>query len=226
MHKNYLDLISQLHKSSKRDYLARVNDLEFPKHKAAELAKKFDFDYWDGDRRVNYGGYVFKTGYWTPVAKKMIQKYSLNSSSKILDIGCGKGFLMYELKKILNSKNIYGLDISSYAKNNAHPEIKENITIGSANRLPFSDKYFDFVFSINTLHNLYIFDLEKSIDEINRVSKSYNQYICVESYRNEIEKANLLYWQVTCEIFFTPDEWIWMFEKKNYKGNFSFIYFE
>ena len=52
-----VDFMSALHKSTKRDYLARVNDPEFPKHKAAELAKKFDFDYWDGDRRICYGGY-------------------------------------------------------------------------------------------------------------------------------------------------------------------------
>ena len=38
-----------------------------------------------------------------------------------------------------------------------------------------------------------------------RVSK--DKYICVESYRNEYEKVNLLYWQVTCECFYTPEEW-------------------
>ena len=35
-----VDFMSLLHKSTKRDYLKRVNDPIFPKHKAAELAKK------------------------------------------------------------------------------------------------------------------------------------------------------------------------------------------
>ena len=57
-----------------------------------------------------------------------------------------------------------------------------------------------------------------------RVGK--NKYLCVESYRNESEKTNLLYWQVTCEAFNTPDEWRWWFRKTNYNGDYSFIYFE
>ena len=85
-----IDFISSLHKSTKRDYLARVNDKEFPKYKAANLAKKWDFDYWDGDRRVNYGGYKYIPGRWSKVAEEMINHYKLESNSKILDIGCGK----------------------------------------------------------------------------------------------------------------------------------------
>ena len=92
-----IDFMSILHKSTKRDYLARVNDIEYPKHKAAELAKKFDYDYWDGDRRINYGGYKYIPGRWTDVAKKLIEFYSLDSNSKVLDIGCGKGFLLFEM---------------------------------------------------------------------------------------------------------------------------------
>ena len=43
---NEIDFMSPFHKSTKRDYLARVNDPVYPKWKAAELAKKFDYDYW------------------------------------------------------------------------------------------------------------------------------------------------------------------------------------
>ena len=90
---------------------------------------------------------------------------------------------------------------------------------------PFDDNYFDYVFSINTFHNLHCYDLESALLEMNRVSKQ-KQYICVESYRNEIEKANLLYWQVTCEAFNDPEEWSWWFKNTYYKGDFSFIFFE
>ena len=86
------------------------------------------------------------------------------------------------------------------------------------------NKKFDLAYSINTFHNLFNYDLEKSLKEITRVSRK--QYICVESYKNEIEKVNLLYWQVTCESFYTPKEWRWFFEKTKYKGDYSFIYFK
>ena len=136
-----------------------------------------------------------------------------------------KGFLLYELKKLLPSSEVKGLDISDYAVENAKEEIKENLVVGNANKLPFKDNYFDFVFSLNTLHNLYNYELFSALSEIERVSRK-DKYICVESYRNEYEKVNLLYWQVTCECFYTPQEWKWCFEQSNYKGDYSFIYFE
>jgi protein-L-isoaspartate(D-aspartate) O-methyltransferase len=155
----------------------------------------------------------------------MIKHYKLNSNSKILDVGCGKGFLLHEFKKLLPNCEVKGLDISSYAIKNAKDEVKNNLVLGHANSLPFENSYFDLIISLNTLHNLYCFDLKKSLSEIERVGKA-NKYICVESYRNEYERINLLYWQVTCECFFTPEEWKWWFDLSGYKGDYSFIYFE
>jgi len=217
--------MSPIHKATKRDYLARVNDPQYPKYKASEIAKKYDFDYWDGDRRINYGGYNYMPGRWTPVAELMIKTYDIKPGDRILDIGCGKGFQLYELTKLIPELDVFGVDLSDYAFDNAKDEIKDKIHVGCASNLPFDDKSFDFVFSINTLHNLKIDKLFSSLSEINRVSKK-NKYICVESYRNELEKQNLLYWQVTCESFYSPEEWLWIFNNNNYDGDYSFIYFE
>ena len=118
-----IDFMGSLHKSTSRDYLARVNDVEYPKAKAANLAKKFDYDYWDGDRRICYGGYKYIVGRWTKVAESLIHHYKLDNKSKILDIGCGKGFLIYELLKINPSFEVYGFDISDYAIRNSKEEI-------------------------------------------------------------------------------------------------------
>lgn len=221
----YLDFLSSVHKSTVRDYLARVNDLEYPKAVAAERAKKWGFDYWDGDRRICYGGHFYMPGRWAPVAKAMIDHYHIKPGDKILDVGCGKGFLLYEITLLVPGIEVYGLDISGYAIEHGKEEIKDSIQLGNANSLPFTDEYFDLVYSLNTLHNLHNYDLDKALREIERVSKN-NKYICVESYRNEIEKANLLYWQVTCEAFCTPEEWEWCFEQTGYSGDHSFIYFE
>ena len=217
-----IDFITNHHKKTKRNYLERVNKVN--KAECAIKAKKWDYDYWDGSRDINYGGYKYD-GRWKPVARKMIDHYKLKSDSKILDVGCGKGFILYEFKKLLPNSEIKGLDISSYAIKNSKDEIKKNLVLGHANSLPFEKGYFDLVISLNTLHNLHCYDMKKALSEIERVGKS-NKYICVESYRNEFEKMNLLYWQVTCECFFTPKEWKWWFDLVNYKGDHSFIYFE
>jgi SAM-dependent methyltransferase len=221
---SYIDFMSVVHKSTKRDYLARVNDTEYPKPKAAELAKRWDYDYWDGDRRICYGGYRYIEGRWEKVARAMADHYKLKAGDRILDVGCGKGYLLYDFTKVVPGIEVTGLDISSYAVANAKEEVRDRIKLGNATALPFPDKSFDLVFSLTTLHNLHNYDLDKALREVERVGR--NKYICVESYRNEQEKANLLYWQVTCETFCTPEEWDWWFRLTGYTGDYSFIYFE
>ena len=220
-----VDFMSAVHKSTQRNYLARVNDPEFPKAKAAELAKKFDFDYWDGDRRICYGGYRYLEGRWEKVARAMVEYYDLPANPKILDIGCGKGFLLYDFLKVLPDAEIYGLDSSNYALKNSKEEIRDKLTLGSATCLPWPDDYFDLVYSINALHCLHASELDKALREMQRVGGNH-KYLCVESWRNQAEKANLLYWQVTCEAFNSPDSWQWWFEQTGYDGDHSFIYFE
>lgn len=218
----YVDFISILHTKTKRDYLERV--IKYNKAECAQVAKRLDKDYWDGNREYGYGGY-FYDGRWKPVAKKLIEHYGLKSGQRVLDIGCGKGFLLHEIKSLVPELEARGLDISRYALEHAQEEVKPFLDLGSACKLPYPDNYFDLVISLNTLHYLYVFELEQALKEIERV-KSGKSYIVVESYRNEKEKNNLLCWQLTCECFYTPDEWKWIFEKFGYKGDYSFIFFE
>ena len=219
---SYIDFLSSLHKKTKRDYLARVN--EFPKAEAAKVAKQFGFDYWDGDRKFGFGGYNYD-GRWRSVATAMATHYQLTAGDRILDIGCGKAFLLYEFTQILPGVEVCGIDISQYAIENAKSEVQPFLHVASATDLPFEEGSFDLVVSINTIHNLYCNDLDLSFREIERVGKK-KKYIVVESYRNEAEKANLLYWQLTCESFYTPQEWAWWFRHCGYTGDHSFVYFE
>ena len=219
---SYIDFLSSLHKKTKRDYLARVN--EFPKAEAAKVAKQFGFDYWDGDRKFGFGGYNYD-GRWRSVATAMATHYQLTAGDRILDIGCGKAFLLYEFTQILPGVEVCGIDFSQYAIENAKSEVQPFLHVASATDLPFEEGSFDLVVSINTIHNLYCNDLDLSFREIERVGKK-KKYIVVESYRNEAEKANLLYWQLTCESFYTPQEWAWWFRHCGYTGDHSFVYFE
>jgi protein-L-isoaspartate(D-aspartate) O-methyltransferase len=220
----YVDFLSVIHKSTTRDYVSRVTDPEYPKAKAAELAKKWDVEYWDGDRRTGYGGMKYD-GRWRKVADEMVKHYGLKAGDRVLDIGCGKAFLLFDLTEAVPGIEVAGLDISDYGIKNAKEEMHPHIQVGHANKLPYEDNSFDLVISINVFHNLHTYDLEKALKEVNRVGKK-NKYICVESYRNESEKANLLYWQLTCEGFYTPEEWDWWFKMSGYDGDHSFIYFE
>ncbi len=220
----YIDFISTLHTTTARNYIERV--ARGDKAACAQVAKQFGRDYWDGDRKHGYGGFRYD-GRWAPMAAEMIRHYGLRSGQRVLDVGCGKGYLLYELMTACPGLEVSGLDISAYAIENSKPEVRPFLSVGKAQELPYEDGQFDLVISITTLHNLYISGLAAALGEIERVkAPGGGAYIVVESYRSEQEKDNLLNWQLTCECFFTPQEWAWLFDRFGYRGDYSFIYFE
>jgi SAM-dependent methyltransferase len=214
--------VTPLHIKTKRDYLARMVD---DKVNCMHKAKEYGYDYWDGDRRFGYGGYSYRPGYWKPVAEKIIKKYNLFPGKKILDVGCGKGYLLYELQLLIPELEIVGLDISQYGLEHCHPEFKGTLIQHHAQEpFPFEKKEFDLVLSLGCLHNLRIFDLQKALCEIERVGQK--KYLMVESYRNEQEMFNLECWALTAESLFDTEEWIWLYNHFGYTGDYEFIYFE
>jgi len=214
-----LNLVTPLHQSTKRDYLPRMND---DKVHCMLKAKEYDTEYWDGDRRYGYGGYTYIPGRWKPVAQELIKQYNLSNSSSILDVGCGKGFLLYELTLLLPELEVIGFDISRYGLVQAKKEIQKNLFIHRAQDLyPWDANNFDLVISLGCLHNLEIFDLQKALTEIERVGK--NKYVMLESYRNEQELFNLQCWALTCEAFYNKEEWIWLYNHFGYTGDYEFI---
>ena len=113
------------------------------KVKCMKIAKMYSKDYWDGNRKFGYGGYRYIDGYWKKTALRIIKNYSLTGNSKVLDIGCGKGFLIFEIKKLIPSINIVGIDNSQYAILNAKNEIKKNLRVFDARKkLPFKKEKF------------------------------------------------------------------------------------
>lgn len=216
-----LEIVTQLHKRTSRDYIGRMMD---NKVECMGVAKKYERDYWDGDRRYGYGGYRYD-GRQETIARKLIDTYKLREDAHILDVGCGKGFHLYELKKLLPKATVAGFDISRHGLENSKEEIKSSLFHHRAEeKYPFRDKQFDLVYSITTLHNLPIFHLKSALQEIERVGKQ--KYIVVESYRNNLELFNLECWALTCEAFYNEKEWIWLFNEFGYTGDYEFIYFE
>ena len=142
-----------------------------------------------------------------------------------MDVGCGKGFLLYEMQLLLPGIEITGIDVSEYGLKNKHPELKGDFRIARAqDPLPFSDKEFDLVISLGTFHNLHIYELETAVSEVQRVGKF--GYIMVESFRNELEMFNLECWALTAESIMDTDEWLWLYKKFGFSGDYEFIFFE
>ena len=216
-----VEIVTPLHLATKRDYLGRMID---DKVECMKVAKEYGKEYWDGDRRFGYGGYKYIPGRWTPVAESLIEMYGLSNDSSILDIGCGKAFLLLEMKKILPDLQVTGFDISTYSLKHALDPVKKDLFIHSAkDPFPYDDNALDLAISLGCFHNLKLMELDTAFSEISRVSKS--QYVMVESFRNEDELFNLQCWALTCESFLSPEEWIHFAKTKGYEGDFEFIYF-
>ena len=215
-----LEVVAPLHRRTNRDCLGRMTD---HKVECMKKAREFEFDYWDGDRRLGYGGYKYD-GRWEFVARRLIEIYNLPKNARILDVGVGKGFLLYDFTRLLPECQVTGFDVSEYGIANSKEEIRDRLFLHRAqDPYPFGDQQFDLVISINTLHNLKVFDLKSALQEIERVGRQ--KYVLVEGYRNEQELFNLQCWALTAEAFFAPEEWIWMYREFGYTGDYEFIYF-
>jgi ubiquinone/menaquinone biosynthesis C-methylase UbiE len=194
------------------------------KVEAMKIAKMYEFDYWDGERKYGYGGYRYLPGRWKPVAEALIQRYKLKSGSRVLDVGFGKGFLLYEIQLINPEIELFGIDISRHGLASVPPELTADLRLHRAQDIyPWPDDFFDLVISLATLHNLHLPELSRSLSEIQRVGKS--GYVMVESFRNEQEQFNLECWALTAETIVNVDSWKWLFEHSGYSGDYEFIYF-
>jgi ubiquinone/menaquinone biosynthesis C-methylase UbiE len=217
-----LNIVTPLHKQTQRDYLARMVD---DKVHCMLKAKEYESDYWDGDRRYGYGGYKYMAGRWRPVAQALIDTYGLKAGSRVLDVGCGKAFLLHEMQQIEPGLELVGFDISRHGLASKHPDFKGSLfRYRAQDRYPWGDKSFDLVISLGCLHNLKVYELQTAVGEIERVGK--NKYIMLESFRNELEQFNLQCWALTAEAFFDTASWIWLYNHFGYTGDYEFIYFE
>ena len=183
------------------------------------IARKFGKDFFDGERKYGYGGYNYNPKYWTQVVKDFVDFYKLEDDAKILDVGCGKGFMLYDFKVNFPKLKLYGIDISEYAIENGVQEVKSNLKVASCDDIPFPDQTFDLVISINTIHNLELDGCAKSLKEICRVSKK-NKFIIVDAYQNDEEKERMYAWNLTAKTIMHRNEWKEFFKKNNYDGDF------
>lgn len=187
------------------------------------IARKFDIEYFDKDRLTGYGGYEYNPRFWTETVRYIKEFYNLDNNSKILDVGCAKGFMMHDLSLILPEAKIMGIDVSSYAKEHAIDSMKENIITCSANNLPFEDNSFDLVIAINTLHNLPLIDCKQAFREINRVSKG-NAFVMNDAWEDDLGKQAMLKWNLTALTYMSCEEWMKLFNEVGYQGDYYWFF--
>jgi|TARA_A100001388_G_C28688347_1_gene460019 SAM-dependent methyltransferase len=202
--------------TTKRDTSSRANEKT---EKDRIIARKFGKEFFDGDRKHGYGGFKYMSRFWEPVVPTFKKHWNLNSSSSLLDVGCAKGFMLYDFKRLIPGISLTGIDISEYAIENTLTEVRDNVKVADAKLLPFEDKSFDAVISINTIHNLEIDECAQALGEIERVSRG-KSFITVDAFRDSDEEKRMFDWNLTAKTILSVEDWLKLFKDVGYTGDY------
>jgi len=183
------------------------------------IARRFGKEFFDGDRKHGYGGFSYFPKFWQPVTPTLQEHFGLTAESSVLDVGCGKGFMLHDMTELIPGITVKGIDISEYAIENAIEDMKPHVRVANAKNLPFEDNSFDVVISINTVHNLDRDECAIALQEIERVSKG-KSFITVDAYRDDEEKELMFAWNLTAKTIMHEDEWVAFFEQIGYTGDY------
>ncbi|HVX14861.1 MAG TPA: class I SAM-dependent methyltransferase [Pirellulales bacterium] len=183
------------------------------------IARQFGKEFFDGDRLCGYGGYHYHPRFWQETVRRIRDYYGLADDAAILDVGCGKGFMLYDFQQLMPRATLAGIDISSYAHEQALPAVKPLLKVGCATQLPYADRSFDLVISINTIHNLPLEGCKQSLREIERVSRGH-RFVTVDAWRTDAERDRLLKWILTALTYMHVDDWKRLFAEVGYTGDY------
>jgi ubiquinone/menaquinone biosynthesis C-methylase UbiE len=215
-----IDLLRALPRT-KRDIKKR---LEAKDPAVVAIAKQYGEMYFDGPREYGYGGYRYD-GRWVPVARDIVAHFGLKPGMRLLDVGCGKGFLVKDLMQVCPGLEAFGLDISLYALMNCEPGLVGRLHLGTAEKMPFPDNSFDCVLSLNTVHNFPRPRAVKVMKEIQRLSGG-KAFVQVDSYHTPEQKEIFESWVLTAEFHDYPAGWIKLFEEAGYTGDYYWTIIE
>lgn len=183
------------------------------------IARRFDREFFDGDRRRGYGGFSYQPRFWQPVVPTFQKHFDLKAGDALLDVGCAKGFMIHDLAEMIAGLTVKGIDVSAYAIENAMDDMKPHVSVADARELPFPDKSFDVVIAINTIHNLERDDCARALREIERVARR-GAYVTVDAYRNDEEQERMMAWNLTARTIMHVDEWKAFFAENGYTGDY------
>jgi len=183
------------------------------------IARQFGEAFFDGDRRYGYGGFNYAARFWQPVVPTFQEHFGLNSASKVLDVGCAKGFMLHDMAQLIPGITVKGVDISEYAISHVIEDMRPHVQVANATDLPFEDGSFDLVISINTIHNLPRPECGQALREITRVSRN-GAFVTVDAYRTDEEAKRMWAWNLTARTIMHTEEWKAFFSEVGYTGDY------
>ena len=187
-------------------------------------AREYGENYFDGPREYGYGGYRYD-GRWIPVSHDIVAHFNLRPGMRVLDVGCAKGFLVKDLMKVCPGLEVFGLDISYYALMHCELEVVGRLHLGTVERLPFPDRSFDCVLSINTVHDLPRSRALRALQEIERVSGG-RAFVQVDSFYTREQKEIFESWVLTAQYYDFPEGWKKLFREASYSGDYFWTIIE
>ena len=212
---NELDLLTNYPKANRNLKERLENKTESDR----EIARRFGRQFFDGDRRYGYGGFNYSPKFWQPVIPTFVDHWKIEAGFKLLDVGCAKGFMLYDFLQIVEGIEVAGIDISEYAIEHSISPIADFVQVADAKNLPFGDNSFDGVVSINTIHNLEVEECFQAVREIERVSRG-KSFITVDAYSNSQEKERMMAWNLTAKTILSIENWKTLFNDAGYSGDY------
>jgi SAM-dependent methyltransferase len=183
------------------------------------IARQFGREYFDGSRDTGYGGFSYHPRFWEPVIPQFVDHFGITAQSSVLDVGCAKGFMLHDFQRLVPGLTVSGVDISDYAIEHAVEDVQPYLQVANAASLPFEDDSFDFVFSINTVHNLDREECAQALREIERVAR-LGSFVTLDAYRDDVEKKRMYQWNLTGLTIMSATEWETFFEAIGYTGDY------
>lgn len=203
--------------SNSRSSEARLSKIE----KRAEVLTEtsdfigFGYDYFDNENyEVGYGGYFYDGRYASSVLS-IVEYFKLLPKAKVLELGCAKGFILFEFMKL--GMDVRGIDKSTYAIEKAVVEVKPFLQCQSATDLPFSENEFDFVYSKEMLPHLNEQEIDSTLCEIMRVASGDNIFLEIQVPSDNYSAELIKKWDCTHKTIKPVDWW----EKKLNSHKFS-----
>jgi len=184
-----------------------------------KIARQFGQEYFDGDRLYGYGGYYYHPRFWHMTVERFRDYYHLAKDASVLDVGCGKGFMLHDFRELMPNLTIAGIDISEYAIEHAIETVEPFLRVGNAKELLYEDNSFDLVIAINTVHNLPLEECKQALQEIQRVSRKH-AFVTMDAWRTEEEHERMLKWNLTALTYMHVDDWKNLFAEVGYTGDY------
>lgn len=184
------------------------------------IAWGLDAAYYDGERQNGYGGFSYD-GRWKTIIPSLADRYGLTASSRVLDIGCKKGFFLHDLKEAFPGITAKGVENHPYPMDNCMESVRADMTLSPYHTLPFADDSFDFIMAFSAIYMQNLGDVLQSLREIQRVG-SGRSYITLGAYNNDRERAQFERWTLLGTTILHVDEWMDVFAASGYTGDYFF----